>query len=434
MMDKVLAASLEMFDDSEIYHHEQTSTKVVYGNGDLRSISSGRTSGVMMRVRSKGRLGIASATTLDDPASLLTEAAESAKYGEELPYGFSSVTDFPTVKTYSEETAGYPTAEMLKMCEQAAKEAAEQLPGVSLNLTMSSEAGHLRIATSGGTRAEHRDTALTFSISAPIKGAGTSVHRFVSEIAPFEYPSEVVREFIRRYRWTEHKLTPATKRMPVIWAPDALDMFALSLCTALSGEELLRKTSPLMDKHGERILSEKLTVIDDPHSPRVGARGFDDEGMPTQKRALVENGVLKSYLLDLRTGAKLGARSSGNGFKRALFRGGINAMPNPWPANLWLEPGTSSLEEMIASLDEGILLTGGMGFHSSNYAQGHIAVQAVGFAVKRGEIAGRLERTMVSGNIYEDFGKVRAISSEIERGYLGFYPYVLLDSMQVVGR
>ena len=433
MIEKVINASLELFDDAEIYYKETADTSVKYGNGDLRTISSNRICGVMMRVRKQGRLGTASTTTLDDPQSLLKEAQESAKHGGEVPYSFSKATEFPKVETYSQELAEYPTSEMIEMCEHTKQEVLEELPDISLNLNVNKEFEHLHIATSGGTRAEHRETNLTFAVWAPIKGAGTSVYRFKNEVSAFEYPQDVVGEFIRRYRWTEKPITPDTKRMPVIWDPTALYMFALSLCAGISGEELVKKTSPLMDKHGKQILSEKITLLDDPHIPRPGARGFDDEGVPTEKRALVEKGVLKSYLLDLRTGVKLEARSSGNGFKKALFGGGTKAMPNPWPASLYLEPGDSSLDEMIASLDEGILLTGGMGFHSSNYAQGHISVQAIGFAIEKGKVTGRLEGTMLTGNIYQDFMNVRAVSKEIEPGF-GYYPYVLVEKMQVVGK
>jgi PmbA protein len=143
---------------------------------------------------------------------------------------------------------------------------------------------------------------------------------------------------------------------------------------------------------------------------------------------------LKSFLLDLRTGSKLGARSSGNGFKRALFGGSTNMMPTPWPANLWIEPGDSSFDEMLSSLDEGIIITGGMGFHSSRYDQGQISVQANGFMVEKGQVTGRLEGTMVSGNIYEDFLNIRSVSKEYEEAYYGYYPYILVDSIQIVGK
>ncbi len=434
MIEKVINASLELFDDSEIYYKENSNTSVNYGNGDLRTIASNRISGIMMRVKKDAKLGTASATTLDEPEGLLREAQESAKYGDQISFSFTQAREFAKIENHSPETAAYPTAKMIDMCEQAKEIVLSKLPDISLNVSVSRDDERLIIATSSGTTAEHNETNLSFGIFAPIKGAGSSIYFSKSEIAPFDCPNDVIDKFIRFYKWTENKVTPKTGRMPVIWTPQAVYMFTLSLSSGISGEELFKKTSPLMDKFEKKIFSEKLTLLDDPHAPRPGARAFDDEGVPTEKRALIEKGVLKSFLLDLRTASKLGARSTGNGFKRALFGGGTNMLPTPWPASLSFELGDSSLDEMIASLDQGVILSGGLGFHSSNYDQGQIAVQAVGFMVEKGQVTGRLDNTMVSGNIYEDFKEIRAISKECDEGYAGFYPYILVDSMQVVGK
>jgi len=433
MIEKVMDASLEMFDESEIYHKEKQQTKVIYGNGDLKNIESKRINGVMIRVKKQGKLGTASATTLDDPKTVLAEAKASAEKGAKIPYSFSSAKEFPEVNVYSKKTEDYTTEKMIDMCERAKKDVLAELPDVSVNLSVEKELEKIDFATSGGTRAWHKETSLLFVVSAPIKGAGTSVYRFASEFEPYEYPENKVTEFIERYRWTENTVTPPTKRMPVLWDAGSLDMFVISFCTGISGEALFNKTSPLIDKHDKKVFSDKITLLEDPHTPRLGARAFDDEGIPTEKRSLVEKGVLKSYLLDLRTGAKLGARSSGNGFKQALFGSGVTMMPNPWPACPVIEPGNSTFAEMLSSIDEGIWLTGGIGFHSSNYSQGDISIQARGYMVKKGKVTGRLDGTMVSGNIYADFLNVRAISAEIEPSNTGYLPYVLVDSMQVIG-
>ncbi|MBD3285233.1 hypothetical protein GF359_02405, partial [candidate division WOR-3 bacterium] len=433
MMEKVLNASLEMFDESEIYHKDHVQTVVAYGNGDLKTIDSKRISGVMMRVKKAGKLGTASATNLDTPDAILEEARVSAENGSKVPYVFSSAKELPKVDVYEKDTDNYPTEKMIEMCERAKKDVLNEFPDISVNLSMQKARDNLNIATSGGTRADHKETVLAFVVAAPLKGAGTSIYRFEADYKPFEYPSDKVEEFITRYRWTEKRVTPPSKRMPVLWDPVSLDMFVLSFCSGISGNALLNETSPVLDKHDKKVFSDKITLLEDPHTPRLGARAFDDEGVPTEKRKLVEKGILKSYLLDLRTGAKLKARSSGNGFKKALFGSGVTAMPNPWPACPVIEPGTSAFAEMLASIDEGIWLTGGIGFHSSNFTQGDISIQARGYMIKKGKVSGWLDGTMVSGNIYKDFLNVRSISSEVEPSNQGYFPYVLVDSMQVVG-
>lgn len=165
-------------------------------------------------------------------------------------------------------------------------------------------------------------------------------------------------------------------------------------------------------------------------------RPFDDEGIPCCRRAIVDRGVLNGYFLDQRTAAALGETSTGNAVKRELFDGGTETKPSPWPIRLSVSPGRIPYRNMIAEIEEGLLVYFGMGFHSGNYPQGQFAVQAVGFHIVNGSVVGRLDNTMISTNIYEDFKAIRGVSAE--RGpAVGFLdvvaPYVLVDSMQVAG-
>ena len=172
--------------------------------------------------------------------------------------------------------------------------------------------------------------------------------------------------------------------MPVIFAPEASFLDLLPLWAGLAGNAIEKKTSPIAERMGETILSPRLTLRDD--ALRAGdpaSRPFDDEGVPCRRRTLVESGVLRGLLLDLRSAAALGLASTGNGIKRELFTAGTEIQPNPWAVNWIVEPGDSSLEAMIAELDEGLLVTGGIGFHSGNYSQGAFSVQAVGLSRAR---------------------------------------------------
>jgi PmbA protein len=250
----------------------------------------------------------------------------------------------------------------------------------------------------------------------------------------------LIEEFDEWYGWTAEASTPLTGRMPVVFAPEAAFLYLLPLWAGLAGGAIVKGTSPLVGRLGERILSERLTILDDPLRPEdPSSRPFDDEGVPCQRRALVDHGVLSGYLLDLATAQALGTLSTGNAVKRELFGRGTETPANPWPIQFVVEPGAPSIREMIAGLDEGLLITGGLGFHSGNYPQGQFAVQAMGFHIRKGRVIGRLDKTMISADIYADFSNVRSISSEQRPGYTGLLgggiaPYVLVDSIQVSGR
>jgi len=140
----------------------------------------------------------------------------------------------------------------------------------------------------------------------------------------------------------------------------------------------------------------------------------------------------------LRSGAALNRPSNGHGFKAALFGSGTEASPTPWFANPVIKPGEVSWRDLVSELGEGLLITNGMGFHSGNYPQGQFAVQAVGYHIVDGNVVGRLHKTMISGNIYEDLREVRAVSREQRRSIagllsIGVAPFILVDSLQVAG-
>jgi PmbA protein len=295
----------------------------------------------------------------------------------------------------------------------------------------------LIIETTEGAEGRFEASDVVLSFGAPIKGAGMSVYKWLGAVSPLTQPDALIDEFVEWYGWTERTSTPATGRLPVIFAPEASFLYLLPLWAGVEGNAIERKTSPLVGRLGERILSERLTIVDDPlASGELGSRPFDDEGVPCRRRAIVKDGTLSGYLLDLRTARALGEASTGNAVKRELFSDGTETKPSPWPIRLSVEPGETPYREMIAGLDEGLLVYFGMGFHSGNYPQGQFSVQAIGYHIVDGTVVGRLDKTMISGDVYTDFKRVRAVSAE--RGpSLSFLnatvPFVLVDSLQVAG-
>ena len=193
-------------------------------------------------------------------------------------------------------------------------------------------------------------------------------------------------------------------------------------------------TSPLKGRIGEAAFDPRFSLTDDgtiAHGVRTSA--FDDEGTPCRRRPLVEAGHLRGYLYDLRTAALVGENPTGNGFKRALFGGGPWASPVPWPARVVIQPGELPWRELL-SLERGLLLYGGMGFHSSNYLQGHFSVQGLGFYIEDGRPVGRLSGTMVAGNIYQELAQPLKLGSELRELPGAVAPFILIPALQVAGR
>jgi PmbA protein len=198
-----------------------------------------------------------------------------------------------------------------------------------------------------------------------------------------------------------------TQQVPVIFEAPAARGVLGNLVGCLSGGAVYRKTSFLAGKLGQRIGSDAVTVIDDGRRPSgLGSRPFDAEGQATRRTVAVEKGRLASFLLDVYSARKLGLRSTGN-----ASRGAASA-PGVAPTNLWLEPGRSSLEELIRDTGRGLLVTGlfGQGF---NPVTGDFSRGARGFWIEGGERAYPVEEITVAGNLADLLRDVDRVASDL---------------------
>jgi PmbA protein len=429
-MHTLIETANNKVDQAELYWQRQHVVSVRYENYRLQQITENDLSSVALRAIVDGKMGSTFGVSPDQHA-LLDEARRAAAYGDQATFSFAPSAVYPRVANNDQAAAALRSDDLVALCESVKERVLRLRPDVALFVVASSTATRLVIETTQGAKAENESTAVSLRFGAPIREAGTGVYKSASSVSPLTPPDELIAEFDEWYGWTESASTPSTGRLPTIFAPEAAHLYLLPLWAGLDGDAIDKGTSPLLHRIGEAVLSEKLTIVDDPlrtEDPR--ARPFDDEGVPCQRRVLVDKGVLQGYLLDQRT--------AGNAAKRELFSGGTETSPNPWPMNITVEPGECSYRDMIADLDEGLLITAGLGFHSGNYPQGQFSVQAVGFHIRGGKVVGRLEKTMVSGDIYEDLRAVTAVSREhkLLSSFLlsgGPVPYVCVDSLQVAG-
>lgn len=425
-------------DQAELYWNRSHSVAVRYENYRLQQVTENDVSETSLRVIKDGKIGSAYAV-FPDQEGFLDNAITGAEYGDPAQLSFAGSADYPDLPSYDEDTAWLQSAELIEVCETIKSKLQKQLPDVALGIGANSAKTELTVQTSNGADTTAKSTEAGYYFGAPFQGAGIGVYKFQSSIAPPVVSNRLLDEFVEWYRWGNHTSTPSTGRLPVILVPQAAFLMMMPLLAGVSGNAVWKKTSPLTSRIGEQILSEKLTIHDNPLlAGSTDARTFDDEGVPCRKRAIVEDGVLKDFLFDQRMGAAMDRQSTGNGFKRTMFGSGNETAINPWFCCPTIEPGDTSWRDLVKSVKEGLLITGGMGFHSGNYPQGQFAVQAVGFHIVNGSVVGRLDKTMISGNIYKDCQKIGAISSDTGPcgGFLplGEAPYILIDSLQVAGK
>jgi len=182
---------------------------------------------------------------------------------------------------------------------------------------------------------------------------------------------------------------------------------------------------------GEKLFDDKVNVVDDGTlDGKYGSAPYDDEGVPHRRNVLVEHGVLKGFLYDLKTAAQSGVESTGNG-SRGLFN-----PPAPEPTNLILAGGSTPLAEMVAGIDEGLLVEDILGLGQGNIISGAFSNPlSLAFKIEKGEIVGRVKDVSIAGNVYDLLKEVTAVSRETLWVYGGrCMPYLLLPELNVIAK
>lgn len=210
----------------------------------------------------------------------------------------------------------------------------------------------------------------------------------------------------------------ATQTTPVLFEANMARSLLYHFISAISGRALYRQASFLLNQLDKKVFSEIVTITEDPHMRGgLGSSAFDMEGVATQPRTLVADGVLQGYVLSSYSARKLGMETTGNA-------GGIH--------NLILRPGRHTLDELISGMQRGLLVTELIG-HGVNNVTGDYSRGAVGYWVEDGAIQYPVEEITVAGNLKNMFQKILAIGNDVDRRGAIITPSVLVDDMMIAG-
>ncbi len=417
-------------DGWEIFYTEKEQYDLIIEASETKSVESHISRITGLRVFYEGRVGFSS-TTGDDYEDVVEAAIETSRYGREAIFEFPGKTEYRDPERYY--PGRWPLGDRILEARHVNERLKELYPGLQIQGKLGYEDRFVRIVNSSGFEGEYRKTVYTtemlfmgsvetgnlFAFSARARADGP---------VP---PVEVFEDLLKQLDGVERRAVIKSGRYKVLFAPvSLLETFVEALMGGIYGPNVESKATPLYDKLGKRVFDPGLTVIDKANLPG-GERPFDDEGVVTQDRFIVKDGVLKSFLTDLYYARKLGVEPSGS------TRRGGGITPQISINNLEIFPGDRSLDEIIRKLDEGIIVYMPMGAAASNFKQGNISFNVtLGYHIKDGEITGRVVDTVISGNIYENFKNVLSISKEREDLYFNSMafrvPYILVDSMEVV--
>ena len=296
-----------------------------------------------------------------------------------------------------------PGVDVLERRARAAEEAALGVNGVSKSGGASASAGigGMVLVTSHGFRGATLGSRHSVSMAA-IAGQGTGMERdydFSSTLhaGDLEAADKVGRSAGAR---AVERLNPrkvATRRVPVVFDARISGSLVNHLAGAANGASVARKTSFLRDKLGQRIFAPGIDIVDDPLRRRgQRSRSFDAEGVATRMLKLVEDGVLKTWLLDCATARELNLQTTGHAQR------GVSSVPSPGSSNLYLAPGTMSPDELIADIEDGFYVTDLIG-SGANMVTGDYSRGAAGFWIEKGKRTYPVSEVTIAGHLLEIF-------------------------------
>lgn len=373
----------------------------------------------------EGALALARITE-EDPFTGLADAGEFGAADGELHLYYDDV--------YS--LSGPERIEWARRAEAAALGADPRITnseGGSFDLST----GRRAMANSRGFAGGYRTSYAGLSVAPLAMDANGQMQRdgwwsSARRLKDLESPEAVGAEAARRTLRRLGARRMPTQRVPIVFAPETARTLIGSLFEAVSGDAVWRGASFLAGKLGETIGVPALTIVDDntmllpSGAGGFGSSPFDGEGLPSRRTVVVENGVLRSYLLNTYTARKLGMKSTHNASRSLAGTPGVGC------GNLYLEPGTLTKEQILAEVQAGFYVTGLMGF-GVNVVTGDYSRGAAGLWIENGELTHAVEEVTIAGNLGEMLRNLTAIGNDLVFRSAVASPTLRIDGMTVAG-
>jgi PmbA protein len=393
-------------DAAELYEVRSLNLPVRFAFGELESVQSVETAGRALRLIKDGRLGFSTTTDLTDDTTLLHNALDSAQFGDPAPFRFPAKQPAEPVACFDREIEQLDENALIALGEEVVDEIKAYDAGLQVDVSVYREIEEIHLLNTSGLEIEDRRTG--FAISLEVTRAREGDIFIIYDSASSHRKADVdglalARRLLERLQWAERTVKVQPKPLPVVFDRLAAAVLLLPLMSGLNGRQVFLGTSPLAEKLGEQAFDGRLTLIDDGRLDFASRSApYDDEGVPTSRKSLIEGGVVRRFLYDLKTAGLAGSQPTGNGFKSGLIGGGFQRQPDVSPST-WLVPaGDQSVEAILSRLDEALLVEQVIGLGQGNVMAGEFYNNvSVGFLVRKGEIMGRVKNTMIAGNVYQ---------------------------------
>ena len=408
--EKILDLALKNADSAEVIYEKGESRSISFENNKLKSVYTKSIRGIGLRIIKNGKIGFSSTTDFRNPEKLVTNALESAEFGQEAKFEFQSKGQLKDIKLFDENVVNYPIEKGIQIGNEAIAKALTANPDYECGVSIGKGVGKSRLLNSCGLDVSDQSTSFGTSMDILlVKDNGLLwVGEGESSAKVDDGLDKHTTKMLHDLRLAEKVIDISTSAYPVVFTSKAIGTLLSTFESGCNGKLVQKGVSPLTGKLGEKIMDERVSIYDDPTIDYAdGSYICDDEGVAARRTPLFESGVLKNYIYDLQTAGIMNAESTGNGTRS------FASQPSPGNSNVIVEIGDMKFENMIKDMKNGILVDQVLGGGQSNVLAGEFSVNIdLGYLVENGEIVGRVKDCMIAGNVFEVFNNIVALGDK----------------------
>lgn len=426
--------------DAEVIQVESTEFTVNVRRGQVESLTESGARRLGMRLFRGQRSACSSSADLSLPAleHLVAETLAMAQITSEdpaavLPEAFGLACSPEALGLYDEELAAAHPDSRIELAVRAEDAALKTDPRItnSEGAVFSSTHATIRMYNSRDFSGAYRTTSCSLQVM-PLASDGASMERdhwysVAHRLRALDSPESLGQTAAARVLRRLGARKVATQRVPVVFDPETAAQILSHLSEAVDGQNVYRKASFLVGKLEQRICAPGVTIIDDGRLPDgMASRPFDGDGVATQRTVVIEGGVLKNYLLNTYSGRKLDMASTGNASRD------VSSPPDVSPTNFYLQPGSHTPAEIIASVRNGLYVTELIGF-GVNIVNGDFSQGAAGLWIENGSIAYPVHEITIAGNLGDILMKIEMIGNDLEPRGTIYCPTIKVPELMVSG-
>ncbi|MCA8912401.1 MAG: TldD/PmbA family protein [Planctomycetes bacterium] len=419
-------------DAFEMFYSDGKSLRVSFENDRLSEIRQGQSAGISIRAVKNGKIGFSYSSKPDETDAVAEAALRMAPYGKAYDYDFASGARSEHTRPFDPACGELNPDKLVAICNHV-KDTIKAIDSDALvDCTIGGGIGKSRIVTSNEQDCEEVDSSFSFSVSLRLAEEGNFVQNYrfamANEVIPEEEILTDAKEVAEEFQ-IARKSEPFKKgTYPVLFAPSAFGDILMPIGISVNGTTIEKKISRFVDAMGEQLFDERLTLVDDPfHEEGAGGGLYDGEGVPTQKRAIIEKGVVNGFQHTLSTAKRCGHEPTGNAQRS------VSSLPNPGMHNLVMAHGEGDLDEMLKQAEGGLYVSQMLGTFTSNFLAGQVSGNiSLGFLIRDGQRVGRVKNCAMNVNAF-DLLKSNIIAISKKREWVGnrYLPWVLVDGVTI---